>query len=245
MSLNNVSMVQNVKNQVKWKLSSYSSVFMTIIVVQIIASLLTLNGTGQMSSGNSEVRLDIHSYSLDSMLIFSMITMFIISAMLASKHMMEENLSIVTTRLTASISTIISQLIICLIVVFTALSSFYMFALVLRLRNPQEQFSVQIAVEAKTFFLFFSLLVVLSAVGFFVGSFFQANRWTLVIIGITVIIGMFLYLVPSSQTINHVDRETIAADTKVWFTSLKCLAFSAVIYAVTTYFRNQQEVSRR
>ena len=245
MSLNNVSMAQNLKNQVKWKLSSYSSVFMTIIVVQIIASLLTLNGTGQMSSGNSEVRLDIHSYSLDSMLIFSMITMFIISAMLASKHMLEENLSIVTTRLTASISTIISQLFTCLIVLCTALSSFYMFALVLRLRNPQEQFSVQIAVEAKALFLFFSLLVVLSAIGFFVGSFFQANRWTLAIIGVMVFIGMFLYLVPSSQTINHLDGETIAADTKVWLTSLKCLAISAVIYAVTIYVRNQQEVSRR
>jgi len=245
MSLNNISMVQNVKNQVKWKLASYSSVFMTSIVVQIIASLLSLNSSSQMSSGNSEVMMEIHSYSLDGILVFSMITMFIISAMLASKHMMEENLSVVTTRLTASISTIVSQLIICLIVTCTALSSFYICALVLRLRNSQELFLVQIEVEAKTFFLFFSLLVILSAAGFFVGSFFQVNRWTLAILGVVVIIGMLLYLTPSSQTINHLDGETIAANTKVWFTSFKCLGISALIYAVTIYIRNQQEVSRR
>ena len=83
MSLNDVSIMQNVKKQVRWKLSSYSSVFMTIIAVQIMASLLFLNDTSQMSSGNSIMRLEIRSYSLDIILMFSMITVFIISAMLA------------------------------------------------------------------------------------------------------------------------------------------------------------------
>ena len=245
MSLNDVSIMQNVKKQVRWKLSSYSSVFLTIIVVQIIASLLFLNGTGQMSSGNDELRVEIRSYSLDSMLMFSMITVFIISSMLASKHMMEENFSIVTTRLTASISTVVAQLIICVIATCTALSSFYIFTLVMRMRNSEEQFLVQMAVQVETLFLFFSLLVVLSAAGFLVGSFLQMNRWSIAIIGVAVIIGLFIYLVPSYETISSQDEEAIAANTRVWLTSLKCLGISAVIYAVTIYIRNQQEVSRR
>lgn len=245
MYLNNVSIKRNVMNQVRWKLSSYSSVFMTIVVVQIIASLLFQNSSGQMSSGNSFINVEIRNYGLDGILMFSMITVFIISAMLASKHMMEENLSIVTTRLTASISTVVAQLIICVITTCTALSSFYIFALVLRMRNLEGQFLVQTAIEVKSLLLFFSLLVVLSAVGFFVGSFFQMNRWTIVILGVVVIIFLLLYLTPSKQTVSYLDGETIAENTKVWFTSLKCLGISAVIYAVTIYIRNQQEVSRR
>ena len=245
MSLNDVSMVQNVRKQVRWKLSSYSSVFMTIIAVQIMASLLTLNGTSHMSSGNDELRVEVSVYSLDSMLMFSMITVFIISSMLASKHMVEENFSIVTTRLTASLSTIVAQLIICVITTCTALSSFYIFAFIMRLRKPEEPFLLQTAVEVKTLLLFFSLLVVLSAAGFFVGSFLQTNRWIIAIIGVVVIIGLFSYLVPSYETISSQDEEAIAANATVWFTSLKCLAMSAVIYAVTITIRNQQEVSRR
>jgi len=242
MSLNDVSIMQNVKKQVWWKLSSYSSVFMTIIAVQIMASFLTLNGTSHMSSGNDELRVEVSSYSLDSILMFSMVTVFIISSMLASKHMMEENFSIVTTRLTASISTVVAQLIICVIATCTALSSFYIFTLVMRMRNSEEQFLVQMAVEVETLFLFFSLLVVLSAAGFLVGSFLQMNRWSIAIIGVAVIIGLFIYLVPSYETISSQDEEAIA---RIWLTSLKCLGISTVIYAVTIYIRNQQEVSRR
>ena len=245
MSLNDVSMMQNVKKQVRWKLSSYSSAFMTIIAVQIMASLLFLNGTGQMMSGNDELRVEISSYSLDSILMFSMVTVFIISSMLASKHMVEENFSIVTTRLTASISTIIAQLIICVITTCTALSSFYIFSLIMRLRKSEEQFLLQMTVEMKTLFLFFSLLVVLSAAGFFVGSFLQMNRWSIAIIGVVVIIGLLSYLVPSYETISSHDEEAIAGNTRVWLTSLKCLGISAVMYAVTTFIRNEQEVIRR
>ena len=245
MSLNDVSMIQNVKKQVRWKLSSYSSVFMTIIAVQIMASLLFLNDTSQMSSGNAELRLEIRSYSLDVILMFSMITVFIISAMLASKHMMEENFSIVTTRLTASISTIVAQLIICVIAALTAVSSFYISTLVMRLNNSGVPFLVQTAVEMKTLFLFFSLLVVLSAAGFFVGSFLQMNKWIIAIIGVGVVIALFIYLVPSYEINSSQDEEALAANTRVWLASLKCLSISAVIYAVTIYIRNEQEVSRR
>ena len=245
MSLNDVSMMQNVKKQVWWKLSSYSSVFMTIIAVQIMASLLFLNGTGQMMSGNDELRVEISSYSLDSILMFSMVTVFIISSMLASKHMVKENFSIVTTRLTASLSTIVAQLIICFITTCTALSSFYIFAFIMRLRKSEEPFLIQTAVEVKTLLLFFSLLVVLSAVGFFVGSFLQMNRWVISIIGVGVVIALFIYLVPSYETTRLQDEEAIATNATVWFTSLKCLAMSAAIYAVTIYSRNQQEVIRR
>ena len=245
MSLNDVSMMQNVKKQVWWKLSSYSSVFMTIIAVQIMASLLTLNGTSHMSLGTNELRVEVSSYSLDSILMFSTVTVFIISSMLASKHMVEENFSIVTTRLTASLSTIVAQLIICVITTCTALSSFYIFAFIMRLRKSEESFLLQTAVEVKTLVLFFSLLVVLSAAGFLVGSFLQTNRWIIAIIGVVVIIGLFSYLVPSYETISSQDEEAIAANAKVWLTSLKCLGISAVIYAVTIYIRNEQEVSRR
>jgi len=98
------------------------------------------------------------------------------------------------------------------------------------------------AVEVETLFLFFSLLVVLSAAGFLVGSFLQMNRWSIAIIGVAVIIGLFIYLVPSYETISSQDEEAIA---RIWLTSLKCLGISTVIYAVTIYIRNQQEVSRR
>ena len=245
MSLNDVSTMQNVKKQVWWKLSSYSSVFMTIIAVQMMASLLTLNGTSHMSSGNDELRVEVSSYSLDSILMFSMVTVFIISSMLASKHMVEENFSIVTTRLTASISTIIAQLIICVITTCTALSSFYISTLLMRINNSEGKFVIQTAFEVKTLVLFFSLLVVLSAAGFFVGSFLQTNRWIIAIIGVVVIIGLFSYLVPSYETISSQDEQAIAANATVWLTSLKCLGISAVIYAVTIYIRNEQEVSRR
>jgi len=245
MSLNDVSMMQNVRKQVWWKLSSYSSVFMTIIAVQIMASLLTLNGTSHMSSGNDELRVGVSSYSLDSILMFSTVTVFIISSMLASKHMVEENFSIVTTRLTASLSTIVAQLIICVITTCTALSSFYIFAFIMRLRKSEEPFLLQTAVEVKTLVLFFSLLVVLSAAGFLVGSFLQTNRWIIAIIGVVVIIGLFSYLVPSYETISSQDEEAIAANATVWLTSLKCLGISAVIYAITIFIRNEQEVSRR
>ena len=59
------------------------------------------------------------------------------------------------------------------------------------------------------------------------------------------IIGLFIYLTPSYETISSQDEEAAAANTRVWLTSLKCLGISAVIYAVTIYIRNQQEVSRR
>ena len=65
------------------------------------------------------------------------------------------------------------------------------------------------------------------------------------IIGVAAVIGLFIYLVPSYPTTSPQNGETIAANTQTWFTSLKCLGIGAVIYTVTIYIRNQQEVSRR
>ncbi|WP_431028700.1 hypothetical protein [Lysinibacillus sp. LZ02] len=241
MSLNNVSMKHNIKNQVRWKLSSYSSAFMTIIAIQIISSLIFSNGTTYSSLGSAHLSLTILGYSLDGILMFSMLTLFIISTMLASKQMTQENFSIVTTRLTASISTVITQLVLCFIATWTALSSFYIFALVHRLRNSDAQFLIGRVVEVETILLFFSLLVIVSAAGFFAGSFLQMNKWIISSIGVLIVIGLYVFIATNTPTA----QEALVTNTSMWTLIFKCLIISTMIYGVAIYIRNLQEVSRR
>src|SRR5690625_2093040 len=104
MSLSKVSLGNIVKKLYQFKLKSYIGFFSSLIVLQIVAILFSLGGVGQGSRGSSYLSINVHYYSADYVIIFTMIWVFMISSQIISKENRENDYIFVTNRLASHLS---------------------------------------------------------------------------------------------------------------------------------------------
>lgn len=181
-SLNKVTFDQVVKKQFLYKLSAYSGVYISLIILQVIAVLFSLNGVGNSSGGSELISLNIHYYSANLIFIFTMLWVFIVSFIITSKSYRDEDFSFVTNRLSSDFSNVFFVVLASIIGTITALLSKYLLqVIVLFLPKFDSFYQSPVTMITGKFLILgtltaFFYLLLCGAAGYFVGTLVRVSN---------------------------------------------------------------------
>jgi hypothetical protein len=169
-----------IKKQYQFKLKSYLGVFSSLIIIQCIAMLFSLSGTGSMSGGSSSgLTYYVSDYSGILIFIFMMIWGFITAIIITSKAYRYDDYSFVTNQMISHFSNILFLLSASVLGGLTVFLSTKLFHLVCIIIMPEkiiiyEQLTV---LELVTGILCTVLyLILFTSIGYLVGMLVQLSR---------------------------------------------------------------------
>lgn len=104
MSLIEMSLSTVVKRQYSFKLKSYVRVFSSMIVMQILGILFSLNGTGGFSGGSNSVNIDGTYYTADTVIFLTLMWAFMTALLITTKAYRYDDFTFVTNRAASHLS---------------------------------------------------------------------------------------------------------------------------------------------
>ena len=181
MSLARVNMWDIVKKQFQYKLKSYSQSLMSLMSLQLIAIVFSLGGTGSMSGGSGTLDAEVHYYSADLVVVFTILWGFITAILTTTKGYRYDDLVFISNRVTSNLSNTLVLLIASLVGGITSMLSTYLLKVILHyLFNSY----VNGGVQAGTSFLELILgiftvsfyVLLFCGFGYLVGTFVQISK---------------------------------------------------------------------
>ncbi|WP_062238893.1 hypothetical protein [Fictibacillus sp. FJAT-27399] len=246
MSLTEVTTWNVVKKQYRYKLKSFGGVFTSLIAIQVISILFSLQGTGSRggSSGNFDYRVTYFDGNL--LLGFMMGWAFIISTIITTKAYRYDDFSFVATRKTSNLANILflfSASAFGAITVF--LASHLLHVIVVNLSNPKT-----ILGDSLTFLQLVTgfgasilYLFLFTSVGYFVGMLVQFKK-PFVFILPAVVIGTLVLdgTVNSSPEILPAIGTFFGLETSFLLFVIKALVVSFLFFTAAIFLSNRLEV---
>lgn len=236
MSFVKPSVWQNIWQQFCWKLSIYTPVIYTVILIQALFTILTFDGSGMSGGGNGVLSMYEKFYSLDFLLITGVLMFIMIGWQLATKKMVDEHFTIPTTRATAHMSTALFLMFVSALSTVTALSSLYVIVAWRGLVGdvpiliPLMPFHVTSAV------IFFFVMMLAGAGGYFIGSLLYTSKLFIPLLVIVV----FLF---SRNYVDNVERLfTFYVQGTMLAFSVKAIVTTLLLYIVAVVVKNRKEV---
>lgn len=104
MSLAKTSLLENSKKQIRFKLKAYMWAFSSLVVLQVLAILFSMGGTGSMGSGRNEMFIQVQFYSADLVIGFTMLWGFIVGTQITATMYKENEFMFVTNKLSHNLS---------------------------------------------------------------------------------------------------------------------------------------------
>ena len=197
MSLTKVSLWEIVKRQYAYKLKAYIQVFMSMVIVQLIAILFSQGSSGMMASSGGLIDLELRYYSADTVVGFTILWGFITAILITTKAYRNDDFILVTNRLSSNLSNalflltasivggITSMLTTFLvkIIVFIFKSSFLIISPV----NLAGVMDLLIGTGVTTLYI-----LLFSAIGYMVGTLVQLSRAFAVVLPVIFVGGLIL-----------------------------------------------------
>lgn len=243
MSLNEVSLFYIVKKQVNFKIKSYTGIFHSLIVLQVLGMFLSTLGDSSMysetSPGNS-----ISVHYINSRVIVGMTAawLFINTLILTTKAYREDDFTYVSSRWSRLLANICFLLILALIGSVTSFLATNVMTIYLALGNKE----LIVTTSLSIFSVFLGIIgvlgyfVLVSSIAYVIGSIIQRN--ILYGIGtslIYILVGIMVMWLNSSvvQIIYFFTKES-----NVIFYLLKVIFTSSLLYGLSWLMSKNQEV---
>ncbi|RNA68588.1 hypothetical protein [Alteribacter keqinensis] len=246
MSLTAVSFWSVVKKQYWFKVKAYKNAFSTLVILQLLAILFSMNGTSQMGSGSEMVYVSVTHYTSSVVIIFSMIWCFITAILITTKAYKNDDFAFVTNRLSGNAANVLFLLTASVIAGITAslsgyairISAFFIHGVEYMgaesmLQNPLE---VLMGTAAAVLYIF-----LLGSLGYLLGNLSQINR-------------VFTFLVPviffGFAFTGGGSEGGVLAQIVTFFSGessfllfmLKAIIVSTALYSLTSWLTNKMEV---
>ncbi|WP_404450184.1 hypothetical protein LG307_10320 [Sutcliffiella horikoshii] len=242
-SLSKVTLDQVVKNQFLYKLSAFSGVYISLIILQVIAVLFSLNGVGNSTGGSELISLNIHYYSANLIFVFTMLWVFIVSIIITSKGYRDEDFSFVTNRISSDLSNVLFVVLVTIIGTITALLSKYVLqVIVLFLPKFDSIYHSPVSMKIGSFFVMGTLTAFLyiflcGAAGYFVGTLVRVSNLFKILVPV-IFVGYLFFGGTISEVSGlvtiveffYLETSFIAFILKVFITVLVLFAGSAAIF---------------
>ena len=182
MSLTEISLTDVVKRQFRYKIKSYLGVFVSLMILQIIAIVFSFNGVSSYGSGSDSFSVTISSYSANVVIAFTFIWAFITAILLTTRAYRYDDFSFVTNRLSSSLSTLFFLLFACGVAGISAMLSSYLIKNIIYFFFTDLTVMAGEAQTAPSEFIVGTLatilyLILFSAVGYFIGALVQLHRF--------------------------------------------------------------------
>lgn len=247
-SLSKVTLDQVVKKQFLYKLSAYSGVYISLIILQVIAVLFSLNGVGNSSGGSELVRLNIHYYSANLIFVFTMLWVFIVSIIITSKAYRDEDFSFVSNRLSSDLSNVFFIILVSTIGTITALMSKYLLQVIVLLLPKFDSFYQSIiSINMGSFLVMgtltaFLYVLLCGAAGYFVGTLVRVSNLFKILVPVLIVgylfFGGFISQVSGLTTI----VEFFYLETSFIVFALKVLITVLALFTSSIALFNRMEV---
>lgn len=179
MFLSNSKLGEVVKSQVKFKLNAYMGTIVTLIFVQLLGLLFSMDGTGTRGVNIDMSTVYVSVVSYDIIFIFVALWAFVIGNSITTRA--NDDFSFVTTRLSSNLANIIF---LCLMSVFagvTIVLSNYLLRIILLLFGNQDYMENPSILGASlnsiiSMVVMIILILIVSAVGYLRGILVQHNK---------------------------------------------------------------------
>ncbi|MFA1819325.1 hypothetical protein ACDX78_03805 [Virgibacillus oceani] len=199
MSLNNMSLGSTVIRQFQYKLKAYNGVLSSLVVIQIIAILFSLNGNASFSSGGSGVSIHATVYTNVTVIIFTILWIIAHSVMMSTKAEREHGFTFVSNHTSNHLSNALFILLASVIAgTTTILAGFLLRVIVYFFNETSPVLDANVHYELSDIFIgIFSMifyLILIGSVGYVLGTVSQLHR-TLPYLLPVLLIGVFIWLV--------------------------------------------------
>lgn len=247
MSLTTVSLPEIVKKQYRYKLKSYSQVFMSLMFVQIIAIFFSFGGVGMMGSGSSGFEVQIHYYSADIVVVFTLLWGFLSSILITTKAYQLDDFAFISNRVTSFLSNLLFLLTASVIGSITAALSAYVIKDVLYIKGVSFLGITHVMAAPVEFLLglFTTTLYVFlfSSVGYLIGTLVQVHRGFAVLLPVLAIGSLFLAAALKMETLLTFIYQFLFSEASLLFFILKAVILTIVFFGSALLLANRSEVN--
>jgi hypothetical protein len=245
MSLAEVNSWDITKKQYRYKLKSYFGVFSSLVAIQLLAILFSLNGTGMSGGSSGTFSYDVNYYSGDIIQVLVMIWAFITAIIITTKAYRYDDYSFVTNRLISHYSNIlflISASIMAGIMVFLTGHLFRLITIYLKNADSimiSELTSVETlkGITASILYIFLC-----ASIGYFVGILIQLNRMFSFILPVLFVGALFADGLNNDPTLFLSITLFFGSEKFLSFFILKSIVVSALFYTIAISISNRMEV---
>jgi hypothetical protein len=247
MSLSRASLMDVVKKQYAYKLKSYIQVFMSLVVLQLIAVLFSFNGVGMMGSSSASIEVDIHYFSADIVVIFTMLWAFITAILITTKAYRNDDFAFVTNRVSSNLSNMLFLITASMIGGLTAILTTHLMKIVMYFFKEQQLLDGTSAMAVPEEILsgivttiFYVLLF--SALGYFVGTLVQLNRIFVVLLPALVFGSLFLGAVSGNAVLTDSIVKFFFTETSLSLFIVKIIVTASLLFSSAFVLSNGMEV---
>ena len=194
MSLTTINLAETVKKQFVFKLKANIDVFSSLVGIQLLAILFSLNGVASMGMGGTNLSVDVKYYSADLVIIFTMLWSFITAITITTKPYRNHDFTFVSNRLSSSLSNILFLLTASFIGSITATLAGNLVKLLVSILFKQELFHFYngslefvLGIGVTIIYVFF-----LSSIGYLIGTLVQVSKGFIILIPVVFLGTIFL-----------------------------------------------------
>ena len=244
MSINEISLIDVVKKQLKLKFLSHHSIWLSLVGIQLFGILLSAVATSSGSSSSGDVYTTSHVYSSSFLLIMTYIWIVSASVYLALESSNRIDYTFVTTRVSQFVSNIIFLIFIAAIGAFTAYFASSLIPLVQRLfvngiiLNMSFTFVEHIMNITGTF----GYLLLFASLTYLVVVLFQFNRF--IPLGFLVLYGLVNLLLAKigANSLIIPLYNFYEGESSLSLFMLKAIGLSTILLAIAWFVNRSKEV---
>lgn len=248
MSLTSVDLINIVYKQYRYKLKSFSGIFMALILVQAIGILISLNGVRTSGFSNGFYSLNVSTYNANAVIFFTLIWAFTNAIIITTKSYREDDFTFVTNRLSYNLSNILFLITVCVIGGITAMLSRGVIQVLVYFTSDIETFLAISQDLTRGEYVLGILAVILyillfGAVGYLVGMMFQRNKLLIFMIPVLVFGLDFIRQDNGEPTLQRI-FEFYAMEQSFSLFVVKGLSTIVIAYLISVLLTNRLEVRR-
>jgi hypothetical protein len=240
-------MVDVVKKQYHFKLKAYIQVFMTLVILQLLAILFSLTGVGMSGMSSDSIKIEVRYYSADIVVVFTILWGFITAILITTKAYRNDDFVFVTNRLSSNLSNMLFLLTASIIGGVTAMLSTYLMKVIMYfLAGDLFGKSTNVIASPIEFLvgLFATILYIFlfCAVGYLVGTLVQISKIFVVLLPAILFGSVFLAAVRGNAGIVQNVYEFLFTESSLPLFIVKITAAVCLLLSSAFVLSNRMEV---
>ena len=246
MSLKTINLAETVKKQFVFKLKANIDVFSSLVGIQLLAILFSLDGVGSMGMGGTNLSVDVKYYSADLVIVFTMLWSFVTAITITTKPYRNHDFTFVSNRLSSSLSNILFLLTASFIGSITALLSGNLVKLLVSILFKQELFHFYtgslefvLGIGVSIIYVFF-----LSSIGYLIGTLVQVSKGFIILIPVLFLGTIFLAASMHKEPLLIQIFQFYVFESSLLLFILKTLLTTVLFFIAAISLLNRMEVRR-
>ena len=246
MSLTTINLAETVKKQFVFKLKANIDVFSSLVGIQLLAILFSLNGVASMGMGGTNLSVDVKYYSADLVIIFTMLWSFVTAITITTKPYRNHDFTFVSNRLSSSLSNILFLLTASFIGSITATLAGNLVKLLVSILFKQELFHFYtgslefvLGIGVTIIYVFF-----LSSIGYLIGTLVQVSKGFIILIPVLFLGTIFLAASMHTEPLLIQIFQFYVLESSLLLFILKTLLTTVLFFIAAISLLNRMEVRR-